>query len=143
MSTETIGASERVIDVRDIEPRFRHQIIHQLVEHLAPDSSLQLIADRRPQPLRYQLALRFGAQCVWSYLEEGPDSGVSGSPRRPIRHRKTSKAARCLRAAPEIGLMMSGSATVRSSVKVGETLAVVEHDLAGAREHQNALIVEL
>lgn len=73
MSTETIGASERVIDVRDIEPRFRHQIIHQLVEHLAPDTSLQLIADHRPQPLRYQLALRFGAQRVWSYLEEGPD----------------------------------------------------------------------
>jgi uncharacterized protein (DUF2249 family) len=73
MSTEAIGASERVIDVRDIEPRFRHQIIHQLVEHLAPDSSLQLIADHQPQPLRYQLALRFGAQCVWSYLEEGPD----------------------------------------------------------------------
>ena len=73
MSTETIGTSERVIDVRDIEPRFRHQIIHQLVEHLAPDTSLQLIADHRPQPLRYQLALRFGAQCVWSYLEEGPD----------------------------------------------------------------------
>ena len=145
MSTETIGASERVIDVRDIEPRFRHQIIHQLVEHLAPDTSLQLIADHRPQPLRYQLALRFGAQRVWSYLEEGRTSGVSGSPRRPtpIRHRKTSKAARCSRAAPEIGLMMSGSATVRSSVQVGETLAVAEHDLAGTREHQNALVVEL
>jgi hypothetical protein len=102
MSTETIDASERVIDVRDIEPRFRHQIIHQLVEHLAPDSSLQLIADHRPQPLRYQLALRFGAQCVCGPIwRRGRTSGVSGSPRRPtpIRHRKTSKAARCLRAA--------------------------------------------
>ena len=72
-------------------------------------------------------------------------SGGSGSPRwrTRIRHRKTSKAAHCLRAAPEIGLMTSGSATVRSSVQVRETLAVAEHDLAGAREHQNALVVEL
>jgi uncharacterized protein (DUF2249 family) len=73
MSTESISASERIIDVREIEPRFRHQIIQQLVEHLAPDTSLQLIADHAPKPLRYQLELRFGEQCVWSYLEEGPD----------------------------------------------------------------------
>ena len=73
MSIETTGASERVIDVRDIEPRFRHQIIHQLVEHLAPNTSLQLIADHPPKPLRYQLELSFGEQCLWSYLEEGPD----------------------------------------------------------------------
>jgi uncharacterized protein (DUF2249 family) len=73
MDTEAFGASEHIIDVGDIEPRFRRQIIQQLVEHLAPDTSLQLIADHPPKPLRYQLELRFGAQCMWSYLEEGPD----------------------------------------------------------------------
>lgn len=67
------SAAERVIDVRDIEPRLRHQIIHQLVEHLAPAASLQLIADHPPKPLRYQLELRFGDRCKWLYLEEGPD----------------------------------------------------------------------
>ncbi len=66
-------ASERIIDVRDIEPRFRHQTIHQLVEHLAPDASIQLIADHPPKPLRYQLELHFGKHFTWSYLEEGPD----------------------------------------------------------------------
>ena len=70
---ETASAAERVIDVRDIEPRFRHQIIHRLVEQLSPDGSLQLIADHPPKPLRYQLELRFGDACKWLYLEEGPD----------------------------------------------------------------------
>jgi uncharacterized protein (DUF2249 family) len=70
---ETASAAERVIDVRDIEPRFRHQIIQRLVEQLSPDASLQLIADHPPKPLRYQLELRFGDVCKWLYLEEGPD----------------------------------------------------------------------
>jgi uncharacterized protein (DUF2249 family) len=70
---ETTPRSERVIDVRDIEPRFRHQIIHRLVEHLAPDTALQLIVDHPPKPLRYQLELRFGDGCVWTYMDEGPD----------------------------------------------------------------------
>ena len=146
MSTETIGTSERAIDVRDIEPRFRHQIIHQLVEHLTPNSSLQLIADRRPQPLRYQTcAALWRAMRVVVSGGRGPDVWRVriAKAAAPIRHRKTSKATRCLRAAPEIGLMISGSATVRSSVQVRETLAVAEHDLAGTREHQNALVVEL
>ncbi len=69
---ETADLSERVIDVRDIAPRFRHRI-HQLVEQLAPDAAFQLIADHPPRPLRYQLELRFGGQCSWTYLEQGPD----------------------------------------------------------------------
>ena len=62
---ETANPAERVIDVRDIEPRFRHQIIHRLVEHLDLEASLQLITDYPPKPLRYQLELRFGQECVW------------------------------------------------------------------------------
>jgi uncharacterized protein (DUF2249 family) len=73
MNGEAATASERIIDVRDIAPRFRHQIIRQLVDHLAPDASIQLIADHPPQPLRYQLELWFGDRCKWLYLEEGPD----------------------------------------------------------------------
>ena len=71
---ETANPAERVIDVRDIEPRFRHQIIHRLVEHLDLEASLQLITDHPPKPLRYQLELRFGQECVWTYLEQGPDA---------------------------------------------------------------------
>ena len=35
---------ERVIDVREIEPRVRHTVIFQLFEHLDKTSCLQLIA---------------------------------------------------------------------------------------------------
>ena len=51
--TETVNPAELVIDVRNIEPRLRHQIIHRLVEHLDIEASLQLITDHPPKPLRY------------------------------------------------------------------------------------------
>ena len=74
MSTPTdTGADERTLDVRQIEPRFRHSIIIKLFEALVPGKSLQLIADHRPRPLQHQMELRYGARCGWSYLEEGPD----------------------------------------------------------------------
>jgi uncharacterized protein (DUF2249 family) len=68
----TSRPSERIIDVRDIEPRFRHQIIGQLFENLEPEAALQLIADHPPKPLRYQFEMRYGERCHWTYLEEGP-----------------------------------------------------------------------
>jgi uncharacterized protein (DUF2249 family) len=64
---------ERVIRVGDIEPRQRHGLIGQLFDHLDPASSLQLVVDHDPRPLRYQLEARYGARCDWSYLEQGPD----------------------------------------------------------------------
>ena len=64
---------ERVIDVREIEPRHRHGIIGQLFDHLDPESSLQLVVDHDPRPLRYQLEARHGSCCDWAYLEQGPD----------------------------------------------------------------------
>ncbi len=64
---------ERVINVREIDPRHRHAIITQLFDHLDPESSLQLVIDHDPRPLRYQLQARHGSLCSWSYLEQGPD----------------------------------------------------------------------
>jgi uncharacterized protein (DUF2249 family) len=69
----TSSPSERVIDVRDIEPRYRHQIIGRLFENLVPDAALQLIADHPPKPLRYQFEMRYGDRFRWTYLEEGPE----------------------------------------------------------------------
>ena len=69
----TSSPSERVIDVRDIEPRYRHQIIGRLLENLVPDAALQLIADHPPKPLRYQFEMRYGDRFRWTYLEEGPE----------------------------------------------------------------------
>jgi hypothetical protein len=45
--TET-GSTERVIDVADIELRFRHSIIGQLFKHLEPGNSLQIVFDHDP-----------------------------------------------------------------------------------------------
>jgi uncharacterized protein (DUF2249 family) len=45
--TET-GSTERVIDVADIELRFRHGIIGQLFKHLEPGNSLQIVFDYDP-----------------------------------------------------------------------------------------------
>jgi uncharacterized protein (DUF2249 family) len=64
---------ERVVNVGVIDPRYRHGIICQLFDHLDPKSSLQLVVDHDPRPLRYQLEARHGLRCNWSYLEQGPD----------------------------------------------------------------------
>jgi uncharacterized protein (DUF2249 family) len=61
--------SERVIDVREIEPRFRHQIIGRLFENLTPEEALQLVVDHA----RHQFEMRYGERCRWTYLEEGPE----------------------------------------------------------------------
>ena len=65
--------AERVIEVADIEPRFRHSIIGQLFQHLEPGHCLQIVVDHDPQRLRFHLNLSFGSICEWSYLEQGPD----------------------------------------------------------------------
>jgi uncharacterized protein (DUF2249 family) len=70
---QVMKRNERLIDVRDIDPLHRHTIIFQLIEHLAPGCSLQLMADHPPRPLRFQVEARYGALMKWSYLEEGPD----------------------------------------------------------------------
>ena len=69
----TSSPSERVIDVRDIEPRYRHQIIGRLFENLMPDVALQLVADHPPKPLRYQFEMRYGDRLRWTCLEEGSE----------------------------------------------------------------------
>lgn len=73
MSVAQDDADERVIDVREIEPRVRHTLIFQLFENLPAAGSLQLVADHDPRPLRLQLEAKHGGLCRWSYLEQGPD----------------------------------------------------------------------
>ena len=52
---------------------FRFKALSQLFDHLDPESSLQLVVDHDPRPLRYQLEARHGSRCNWSYLEQGPE----------------------------------------------------------------------
>jgi len=72
--TEQVSADERVIDVRQIDPRHRHMVILQLFEHLPAGGTMQMIVDHDPKPLRFQLKTKYGAACLWTYLEEGPDA---------------------------------------------------------------------
>ncbi len=65
--------TERVINVADIDARFRHAILSRLFEHLGPDQSLQIVVDHDPRRLRLQLEAAHGLRCAWSYLEEGPE----------------------------------------------------------------------
>jgi uncharacterized protein (DUF2249 family) len=70
---EQISTDERVIDVRQIDPRHRHMVILQLFDNLPIGGTMQLIADHDPKPLHFQLEAKYGAACLWTYLEEGPD----------------------------------------------------------------------
>jgi uncharacterized protein (DUF2249 family) len=65
--------NERVINVADIDPKYRHSVLSRLFEHLAPDQSMQIVVDHNPRRLRLQLEARHGSRCDWSYLEQGPD----------------------------------------------------------------------
>jgi uncharacterized protein (DUF2249 family) len=73
MGTANAMKGERVIDVREVNPRIRHTVIIQLFEKLDDLSALQLIADHDPRPLRFQLEAKHGNRCQWTYLEQGPD----------------------------------------------------------------------
>jgi uncharacterized protein (DUF2249 family) len=70
----SVDQNERIISVKDIDPRHRHMVIQQMFENLSPGSSLQLVVDHEPKPLRFQLEAKYGGGCQWSYLEEGPDT---------------------------------------------------------------------
>jgi uncharacterized protein (DUF2249 family) len=68
-----VNQNERVINVADIDPRYRHAILFRLFENLAPGHSLQIVADHDPKPLRFQLEAQFGSRTKWAYLQEGPE----------------------------------------------------------------------
>jgi uncharacterized protein (DUF2249 family) len=70
---ELANAEDRVLDVRTIEPRQRHEIIPKLFDQLEAGAALQLIVDHDPRPLRYYLESVHGDGCHWTYLEQGPD----------------------------------------------------------------------
>lgn len=72
--SDPVSGSERTIHVKDIDPRHRHAIIFQLFEHLAAGATLQLVVDHNPASLRFQLDAKYGARCLWTYLEKGPDA---------------------------------------------------------------------
>lgn len=71
--TEAATTTERVLDVREIPPYQRHEIIPRLFDHLAPGQAMQIVVDHDPRPLRQFFASVHGDDCLWTYLEQGPE----------------------------------------------------------------------
>ena len=60
------------LDVRTIEPLYRHATIFSRLGELGVGDSLVLLVDHDPKPLRAQLEAREGDKVQWTYLEQGP-----------------------------------------------------------------------
>jgi regulator of cell morphogenesis and NO signaling len=71
------------LDVREIVPRERHQLIFRLLDGLAPGQTLLLINDHDPIPLYYQLEATRPDQYSWDYLEQGPEVWRVNIARKP------------------------------------------------------------
>lgn len=70
---DTVSSLERVIDVRNIEETQRQVVICRLFDRLDRQSSLQLLVDHDPTPLRHRLETQHGESLRWTYLAQGPD----------------------------------------------------------------------
>lgn len=62
-----------VLDVRELPPPRRHQLIFGRLEELGRGAALTLVNDHDPKPLRYQLEATEPGHFSWDYLEQGPD----------------------------------------------------------------------
>lgn len=65
--------SQKVIDVRPIEPREKHPAIFATFNSLLAGEVMQLINDHDPKPLYYQMEAEINGQFEWEYIEQGPE----------------------------------------------------------------------
>lgn len=66
------ASSSCVIDVRTLEPRFRHARISSALAALDVGSAIELVNDHDPRPLYAQFQSQWPDRFAWNYLEEGP-----------------------------------------------------------------------
>lgn len=71
MQTTTPSPSIR-LDLRELLPLLRRARLLSAFDELRPFEALELVSDQDPQPLQASLLARFGGQCAWSALEQGP-----------------------------------------------------------------------
>lgn len=67
---ETIN--EQTLDVRQIEPKYKHPTIFKLWQDLPSGGSFLLVNDHDPVPLYYQFACEHAGGFRWDYLDRGP-----------------------------------------------------------------------
>jgi uncharacterized protein (DUF2249 family)/hemerythrin-like domain-containing protein len=71
-ATDT-GATE-TLDVRDLPPAQRHQVIFARFNALPIGGSFELVNDHDPKPLYYQLTAEYVGGLLWQYVEQGPEA---------------------------------------------------------------------
>ncbi|HEY7343647.1 MAG TPA: DUF2249 domain-containing protein [Ktedonobacterales bacterium] len=71
--TETPAADADALDVRQLPPARRHQVIFERFNALPVGGSFVLVNDHDPKPLYYQLIAEYQGQLLWEYLEAGPE----------------------------------------------------------------------
>lgn len=61
------------IDVRQVVPAKRHEAIHQALDTLCSGETLEIIADHRPTPLKYEIEATRRGQYIWKDGLNGPE----------------------------------------------------------------------
>ncbi len=67
------ATDEIIINVQEIEPRFRHQTIFETFSQLLDGESLIIHNNHDPLPVYYQLLDMWGEIFTWEYLQQGPE----------------------------------------------------------------------
>lgn len=67
------SADAEVLDVRDVPPSRRHDLIFETYARLQPGQSFILVNDHAPRPLYYQFQAEHAGEFTWEYLEQGPE----------------------------------------------------------------------
>ncbi|MEO8285268.1 MAG: DUF2249 domain-containing protein [Chloroflexota bacterium] len=62
------------LDVREIAPRQRHEMIFARFNALKPGDLFILANDHDPKPLYYQFKAEHDGQFSWDYLQQGPET---------------------------------------------------------------------
>jgi len=65
--------TSKLIDVTQIAPKNRHQIILGTFENLTTGDSFRISNDHNPKPLFYEMREQWGDAVTWEYLLNGPD----------------------------------------------------------------------
>lgn len=73
MSAAQPDHETQIIDVREIPPRGRHELIFATWDALVPGTAFRIVNDHDPKPLYYQFQVEHPGEVTWDYLESGPE----------------------------------------------------------------------
>lgn len=68
-----VVAKDFDLEVRDLVPARRHELIFETYHKLEPGQGFILINDHDPKPLYYQFAFEHKDQFTWEPIEQGPE----------------------------------------------------------------------